>query len=248
MRLTPPAHKIRHGHADRVELATERRLRTRNKLHYRLLHWPVWIFVFFIAPGPFTFDLFAQGVDARILSWLGLVCLGTGIAGLLGRLPGAEPAPLILRFTEDRPNPTHRRICYTLAWSEIVAYALLNVIGIMDALVNGEWRMRTIYDIGYFPIVIAIWGLGAAGKLPRAGFSTRGEGIERRYFYGSVWAVTVAQIVVWQLWKHLPQTRTYDGVKLAVFLGLLAVVGDLARRGRLPRTRPILPGETLTAD
>ena len=248
MRLTPTTYKKRHGHADRVEFATERRLRERNKLYYRLLHWPVWIFVFFIAPGPFTVDLFVHGVDTRILTWLAVVVIGTAVAGVRGRLPGVEPAPLILRFTEDRPNPLHRRVCYTLAWSEIVVYALLNAVGMVDALVNGQWRLHTIYSVWYFPIVVTVWLLGVAGKLPRAGFSTRGEWIERRYFYGSIWAVTIAQVVVWPLWRLLPQTRPNDVIKLAVFLGLLGIVGDLARRGRLPRTRPILPGETIVAD
>ena len=31
--------------------------------------------------------------------------------------------------------------------------------------------------------------------------STRNEGHERRYFYGSVWAVANAQPVLWLLWK-----------------------------------------------
>ena len=61
-----------------VELASERRIRDRNKLHYRFNHWPIWIFVFFIAPGPLTFDLFERGFDSRILLWLGAVMLGHG--------------------------------------------------------------------------------------------------------------------------------------------------------------------------
>ena len=32
-----------------VELDTERTIRVRNKLYYRFNHWPIWIFVFFIA-------------------------------------------------------------------------------------------------------------------------------------------------------------------------------------------------------
>ena len=50
-----------------VEFDTERRIRYRNKTYYRVLHWPIWIFVFFIAPGPLTFDLFEKGVDLRML-------------------------------------------------------------------------------------------------------------------------------------------------------------------------------------
>ncbi|MDH4065554.1 MAG: hypothetical protein OEW19_14235, partial [Acidobacteriota bacterium] len=76
-----------------VELDSARPLRTRNKLYYRVNHWPIWIFVFFIAPGPLTFDLFERGLDGRMLAWLSVVLIGTGIAGLRGRLPGCEPAP-----------------------------------------------------------------------------------------------------------------------------------------------------------
>ena len=56
--------------------------------------------------------------------------------------------------------------------------------------------------------------------------STQGEGHERRFFYGSVWAVCIAQPVLWLLWKVLPQTRIGDAVKLAIFLGILAFVGQ----------------------
>ena len=60
-----------------IELDTERKIRHRNKTYYRVLHWPIWIFVFFIAPGPWTFDLFAKGFDARLGAWLGVVLVGT---------------------------------------------------------------------------------------------------------------------------------------------------------------------------
>jgi hypothetical protein len=93
-----------------------------------------------------------------------------------------------------------------------------------------------------------MWTLGAFGLLPRVGRSTKGEGMERRYFYGSVWAVCIAQPILWFLWKALPQTRPYDLLKLAVFWGVLLYVGNLARRGLLPRTRPILPGEIAVSD
>lgn len=246
--MLPPSYSYQHGQAERVELASDRVLRTRNKISYRLAHWPIWIWVFFIAPGPVTFSLFAHGPDARMGLWLAIVLIGTGIAGWRGQLPGVEPAPYILRFSEDRPNPWYRRICYTLAWSEVVSYALLNSIGLIDAIVNGTWRLRQIYDIGYLPIAGAMWVLGAAGKLPRVKPSTKGEGQERRYFYGSVWAVCIAQPVLWLLWKTLPHGRTSDTIKLAVFWALLVYVGNLARRGLLPRTRPILPGEIAVSD
>ena len=161
--LLPPSYERQHGHAERVELAADRRIRERNKINYRLAHWPIWIFVFFIAPGPLTFDLFDRGFDARMWLWLAAVLIGTGIAGLCGALPGVEPRPYIIRFTEDRPNPLYRRVCYTLAWSEVIAFGVLNIAGLATAIFTGEWRLRQMYDQAYFPIAGTIWILGALG-------------------------------------------------------------------------------------
>jgi hypothetical protein len=232
-----------------VEYASERRIRERNKLYYRFNHWPIWIFVFFIAPGPLTFDLFERGFDSRMALWLGAVLVGTGLAGLRGRLPGVEPRPYIIRFTEDRPNPLYRRICYTFAWSEVITFAVLNISGLAFAIVTGQWHsFKHMYRVAYFPLAGSIWALGAMGLLPRVKSSTKGEGHERRYFYGSVWAVCWAQPALWFMWKVLPQNRVLDTIKLGVFVGILALVGNLARLGRLARTRPIVPGELAVSD
>jgi hypothetical protein len=246
--IIPPSYEQVHGHARRIELASDRAIRERNKISYRLAHWPIWIFVYFIAPGPMTFSLFAHGFSWRMGAWLGLVLVGTSLAGLAGKLPGVEPRPYIIRFTEDRPNPLYRRICYTLAWSEAVTFAVLNIAGLAIAIVTGHWRLRQIYEAAYFPIAGTLWLLGALGQLPRVKPSTKGEGHERRYFYGSVWAVCVAQPVLWVLWKALPETPSTDAFKLAVFVGILAWVGNRARLGLLPRTRPIVPGELAVSD
>ena len=232
----------------RVELASGRKLRDRNKPAYRLAHWPIWIFVFFIAPGPSTFELFERGFDQRKLIWLGLVILGTGLAALRGRLPGVEPRPYIIRFVEDKPNPLYRRVCYTFAWSAVLSFALINLSGLVVAAVSGTWYMKQIYSYVYFPLFGTILLLGVMGVLPRVRRSTRGEGMERRYFYGSVWAVVVAQTLLLVLWKVLPQTRTATVVKLGLFVGALIVMGAAAYRGALPRTRPIVPGESMVAD
>ena len=231
-----------------IELDTDRRIRHRNKLYYRVNHWPIWIFVFFIAPGPLTFALFERGFDARLVAWLGVVLAGTAVAGIRGRLPGCEPQPYIIRFTEDRPNPLYRRICYTTAWGEVVAFAALNTAGLAWAVATGAWRLKEMYDVAYFPIAGSVWMLGACGVLPRVKRSTRGEGHERRYFYGSVWAVAAAHPVLWLLWKALPATRGADALKLIAFVGILALVGRMARRGLLPRTRPIVPGQWAISD
>jgi hypothetical protein len=108
--------------------------------------------------------------------------------------------------------------------------------------------LRQMYDAAYFPIAGAFWFLGLIGRLPRVMASTKGEGTERRYFYGTVWAVTTAQIVLLAIWKLLPRTHFTDVFKLVVYSALLLFMALLAYQGRLPRTRPIVPGELAIAD
>ena len=183
-----------------------------------------------------------------MLLWMLAVVAGTGLAGIRGQLPGVEPRPYILRFTEDKPNPLYRRICYTCAWNVVVNYALLNLAGLVVAVVAHRWVLWQIYRSFYFPLAIVIWSLGTLGLLPRVKRSTKGEGTERRYFYGSVWAACAAQPVLGLLWRVLPRSQAADIAKLAVFVLVLGFMAILAMRGHLPRTRPILPGELITAD
>ena len=236
------------GYRGKVEYAEERKMRTRNTRVYRSLHWPIWIWVFFLAPGPLTFSLFAHGFSWGNSLWLGAVLAGTGIAALRGKLPGAEPGPYILRFDEDRPNPLYRKVCYSFAWTAVLSYALLNLEGLALVVAGGGWQMKPIYNYGYPALAAVILLLGLTGNLPRVGPSTKGEGTERRYFYGSVWAVTAAQTLLLILWKTLPVTSTTSWVKLGAYVGSLALMGWFAYQGLLPRTRPILPGESMVAD
>lgn len=232
----------------RIQYDSQRKIRARNKLHYRVNHWPIWITVFFLVPGPLTFDLIERGFDWRMALWLGCVLIGTGIAGLRGKLPGCEAAPYIIRFTEDKPNPLYRRICYTFAWGAVISYFALNTTGLVFAAVTGKWMMKQIYQYAYFPLVGLVWLLGFSGRLPRVLASTKGEGHERRYFYGSVWAVSVAQPVLGLLWLWLPKNPATTIVKLVVFLGIVTLMGTLAYFGRLPRTAPIVPGQLAVSD
>jgi hypothetical protein len=223
-------------------------MRERNTRIYRLCHWPIWIWVFFLAPGPLTFSLFARGFHGGNLAWLAAVLLGTGIAGLYGQLPGAEPRPYILRFDEDKPNPLYRRVCYTFAWNAVLNFALLNLAGLIVAVLTGVWYIKQIYYYAYAPLCAFILLLGILGKLPRVGPSTKTEGMERRYFYGSVWAVTAALTVLLVLWKTLPRTPNADLIELAAYVATLIFMGLLAQHGKLYRTRPILPGELMVSD
>ena len=223
-------------------------MRERNTSLYRLAHWPIWIWVFFLAPGPLTFKLFAHGFGRGNLAWLVVVVVATGMASLRGRLPGVEPQPYILRFDEDKPNLLYRRVCYTFAWNAVLSFALLNLSGLLIASATGSWYMKQIYRYAYLPVCGTILLLGAAGALPRVKLSTGGEGTERRYFYGSVWAATVSQALLMALWKTLPETRTANLMKLGIFASGLLLMGLAAYRGVLPRTRPIVPGELMVAD
>jgi hypothetical protein len=235
-------------YSGRLEYAHARKIRERNTVLYRLAHWPIWIGVFFLAPGPLTFSLFAHGFGAANLAWLAAVLAGTGMAGLRGQLPGVEPRPYILRFDEDKPNPLYRRVCYTFAWNAALSFALLNLSGLLIAVATGTWYMKQIYNYAYLPLCGTILLLGAVGVLPRVRISTKGEGTERRYFYGSVWAVTISQTLLLVSWKTLPETYTANLAKLGVFACALLLMGLAAYRGVLPRTRPIVAGELMVAD
>ena len=238
------------GYSGKVEYADARKMRVRNKRYYRFAHWPIWIWVFFLAPGPLTFSLFAHGFGAANSAWLAAVLIGTGIAGLYGQMPGVEPRPYILRFDEDKPNPLYRKVCYTFAWNALLNFTLLNLTGLIVATVTGKWMMRPIYQYGYLPLFVLILLLGAAGLLPRVGVSTKREGTKRRYFYGSVWAVTTGQTLLLVLWKALPSDHNHSRagsiIKLGVYSAALLGMSLLAWRGALPRTRPIVPGEYMT--
>jgi hypothetical protein len=232
----------------RVEFAHQRKMRERNTAVYRAAHWPIWIFVFFLAPGPLVFDLFAGRGNRWNIMWLAVVLIVTGVGALRGRLPGAEPGPYILRFTEDRPNPLYRRVCYTFGWNAAVNFALMNLLGLVIAVATGRWYMQQIYARVYVAVLAAIVLFGIAGVLPRVRRSTKGEGWERRYFYGTVWTVTLSQAVLLILWKLLPRSHAGDVLKLVIYGAMLLMVGMAAVAGLLPRTRPILPGELVVAD
>lgn len=232
----------------KVEYAEARRCRLKNKDHYRLAHWPIWVAVFFLAPGWTTFELFDHGLGWANGSWLLIVVVGTGIVGLLGLLPGMELRPYILRFDEVRPNPMYRRVCYVFAWNAIVSFTALNMCGLLISATTGHGYLREIYQYGYTPICALTLVLGIMGVLPRAGASTKNEGLERRYFFAAVWAVTLAQILLLLVWKLDLPVEVANPVRLLVFAGGLIIIAAASYRGMLPRTRPILSGELTVAD
>ena len=108
--------------------------------------------------------------------------------------------------------------------------------------------MKQLYQWAYAPACILVILAGVAGVLPRAGFSTKGEGGERRYFYTAVWSVTAAQTLLLVSWKALPLGRKTAFIKLALFAGAILIMSLAGLRGKLPRTRPIVAGELIIAD
>ncbi|WP_433966686.1 hypothetical protein [Tunturiibacter gelidiferens] len=234
-------------YSGKLEYAQQRKIRERNTALYRLAHWPIWIWVFFLAPGPLTFSLCPR--------------LRTRQPRMVDRRPdrhrhrrpARQPsrlraAPLHPPLRRGQAKSLYRRVCYTFAWNAVLSFALLNLSGLLIAAATGHWYMQQIYRYAYFPLCGTILLLGAAGLLPRVRPSTQGEGTERRYFYGSVWAVTISQALLLAFWKTLPETRAASLTKLAIFASALLLMGLAAYRGTLPRTRPIVPGELMVAD
>jgi hypothetical protein len=231
-----------------LQLSQEPRFRKRNTRIYRLAHWPIWFFVFMIAPGKLVVELFTRGFDWRMFVWFVMVVAATGVAGWRGYLPGTEPRPYILRFTENKPNPLYRRVCYTIAWGNLLTFTMLNLTVLVDSAVTGKWHFRQIYGSAYLVPAVVVWSFGALGWLPRTRPSTQGESRERRYFYAMVWAVGAAHALTGLFWKLLPRTRQTNIVDLAVFTCTLVGVGVLALIGRLPRTQPIAYPEWAVSD
>ena len=62
--------------------------REKNKLYYRILHLPIWIWVFFILPGHLTYVLYLHGPNRRHGIWLIIVAAVCVWRGFAGRLPG----------------------------------------------------------------------------------------------------------------------------------------------------------------
>jgi len=157
----------------------------------------------------------------------------------------------LAHIIEAHPNMPHVWMTlglFVTLWWTWIGFAVLNLVGLAFAIATGHWRLRQIYEYAYLPLVIVVWICGALGRLPRVGSSTKGEGTERRYFYGVVWAVCAAEPTLGLLWRVLPRSRVGDVLKLAVFAGILTCMGYWAKRGLLPRTRPIVPGEWAISD
>src|SRR5882672_10638166 len=115
--------------------------RERNKTYYRVLHVPIWLWVFFILPGNLTYALFTHGPDRRHGWWLAVVAALCAWRGLAGRLPGVEPRPYITYYGAEQPNLPYRVVCYTAAWIGLLVPFALNGIGLAVAAITGDWML-----------------------------------------------------------------------------------------------------------
>jgi len=214
--------------------------RERNKTYYRALHVPLWIWVFFILPGHLTHALFAHGPDARHLYWLAAVAIMCAWRGHVGRLPGCEFQPYVTHYGVGQPNLPYRVVCYTAAWIDLLVPFALNAIGLVLAVVTGEWRLGDLYRWLYYPLAAAIVLATVFDLTPRARRSTLHEGAERAWFYVAAWTVVPAQLAAWAAWRlggRLGvEPMPLAWLRFAAFFSVSAVVLWMGVTERLPRT------------
>jgi hypothetical protein len=216
--------------------------RERNKSYYRVLHVPIWIWVFWILPGNLTADLYAHGPDRRHWIWLAIVTAACAWRGFAGRLPGVEPQPYITHYGEDKPNLWYRVICYTTAWIALLVPFTINLIGLVANVLTGHWVINALYVELYYVLAAMVVLATVLDVTPRARRSTRGEGAEKAWFYVAVWTVVPTQLAGWAMWRlgrffNLPES-TLNDLRLLVFLvfaGLFFTLGYLGKLGRTAR-------------
>jgi hypothetical protein len=215
--------------------------RQRNKNYYRVLHLPIWLWVFFILPGHLTYSLYVSGPDRGHGFWFGLVFLVCAWRGLAGRLPGVEPKPYITHYGEDKPNLPYRVVCYTTAWIAILVPYTLNLMGLIFAAITGRWQLADLYARFYYPLALAVILGTILDWTPRAKRSTKNEGAEKAWFYAGIWTVVPAQVAAWGAWRlggKLGLAPLALGrFRLAAFLIVSAFFLAFSLKGKLPRTQ-----------
>ena len=214
--------------------------RERNKVYYRLLHLPIWIWVFFILPGHLTYMLYLHGPNRRHGIWLGIVLAVCIWRGFAGRLPGVEPQPYVKYYGADQPNLPYRIVCYTAAWIDLLVPFALNFFGLILAVITGKWFMAELYAFLYYPLALIIVLVAYLDRLPRTRRSTRNEGAEKGWFYVAIWMVVPTQVAAWGAWRlgSLLDITSYelDCLRFTVFVLTGILLFLLGLKGKLPRT------------
>ena len=232
-----------------IERDTERKIRHRNKLYYRVNHWPIWIFVFFIAPGPLVFDLFERGFDQRMATWLGVVLVGNWHRRTIGTVAGLRAASL------------HHSLHRGSAQSALPAYLLHDGVGRSgrvcraehrrSGVCHGDRRMAAQADVRVRLLSArrhdvasrCAWAACRASEPRRRARDTNaatsmvpsGQLRARSRFCG--------------FYGRCCRSRdSATASSWSCSSAFSSTVGNMARRGRLPRTRPIVPGEWAVSD
>jgi hypothetical protein len=215
--------------------------RERNKGYYRVLHLPIWIWVFFILPGNLTYALYLNGPDRRHGMWLVIVSAVCMWRGLAGRLPGVEPKPYIRHYGMTQRNLPYRIACYTAAWIDLLVPFVLNLIGLVIAVITHQWLLGVLYRYLYYPLALMIVIATLFDLTPRARRSTINEGAEKAWFYVAIWTVVPAQVAAWAAWRLGGQFDKLlfelNHLRLTAFLLVAATLFLLGLRGMLPRTK-----------
>jgi hypothetical protein len=214
--------------------------RERNKTYYRILHIPIWIWVFFVLPGHLTYRLFLKGPDRAHAIWLAIVSIVCIWRGLKGKLPGVEPAPYITHFGPDQGNLPYRVVCYTAAWIDLLVPYTLNLLGLVAAIITGEWLLGSLYRWLYYPLAMVIVFLTCFNLTPRARRSTAEEGAERGWFYVAIWTVVPSQFAGWAVWRLGSRIGTSSPeltwLRFTTFLCVSLLFFFLSATGKLGRT------------
>jgi hypothetical protein len=215
--------------------------REKNKLYYRILHLPIWIWVFFILPGHLTYLLYLHGPSRRHAIWLAIVFAVCVWRGFAGRLPGVEPKPYVKYYGADQLNLPYRVVCYTAAWIDLLVPFALNFFGLTLAVITGKWYLAQLYTFLYYPLALVITLVAYLDRLPRTRRSTKNEGVEKGWFYAAIWTVVPTQVAAWAAWRlgsHLDMTSyELDCLRFAVFVLTGTILFLLGLRGKLPRTQ-----------
>lgn len=215
--------------------------RERNKIHYRILHTPIWVWVFWILPGHLTYDLYLHGLDRRHGIWLAVVLAVVLWRGYVGRLPGVEFRPYVTHYGMDEPNLPYRVVCYTAAWADLLVPFTLNLAGLIIAVATGRWMMAEMYRWLYYPLAAAVVLATVLDLTPRARRSVMYEGVERGWFYVAIWTVVPSQAAGWAMWrlgKRLGlEAAALNQARLGVFLAVAVLFFSLTYLGKLPRTQ-----------
>lgn len=223
--------------------------RERNKLYYRVLHMPIWIWVFFVLPGNLTYQLYLHGPQRSHWIWLAIVAVICACLGFAGTLPGVEPRPYVTHYGVSQPNLWYRVVSYTAAWIDLLVPFTLNLLGLLIAVASGRWMLAELYSWLYWPLALAIVLATVLDLTPRARRSTLNEGAERAWFYVAIWTVVPSQLAGWLMWrmgKHFVfAALELAWLRLAAFLFVSGIFFLLARFGLLGRTkRYLLDGQT----